>query len=57
VKKGETLTGIAKSNGMTLKDIRSLNGFSENVNVKIGQKIKVKSNEKSSSGKDRKNAC
>lgn len=43
VKKGETLTGIAKSNGMTLKDIRSLNGFSENVNVKIGQKIKVKS--------------
>jgi len=46
VKKGETLTGIAKSNGMTLKDIRSLNGFSENVNVKIGQKIKVKSNEK-----------
>lgn len=46
VKKGETLTGIAKSNGMTLKDIRSLNGFSENVNVKIGQKIKVKSKEK-----------
>lgn len=46
VMKGETLTGIAKSNGMTLKDIRSLNGFSENVNVKIGQKIKVKANEK-----------
>ncbi len=43
VKQGETLTGIAKSNGMTLKDIRLLNGFSENVNVIIGQKIKVKS--------------
>lgn len=46
VKKGETLTGIAKSNGMTLKEIRSLNGFGENVNVKIGQKIKVKSGNK-----------
>lgn len=38
VKKGETLYRIAKSNGMTVKDIMELNGLKSN-KIKAGQKL------------------
>ena len=42
VRSGDTLWKIAVSHGMTLAEIRKLNGFSTKTTIKIGQKIKVK---------------
>ena len=42
VKKGETLSGIAKKYGTTVSKICKLNGISEKKTLKIGQKIIVK---------------
>ena len=42
VKKGETLSSIAKKYGCTPADIKSWNGLKSNT-VKIGQKLKIKS--------------
>jgi LysM repeat protein len=42
VRRGDTLWKIAVSNGMTLEEIRKLNGFKSNVKIQVGQKIKVK---------------
>ena len=41
VKKGETLTSIAKKYGCTVNDIKKWNGLKGN-NVKVGQKLKIK---------------
>ena len=43
VKRGDTLWKIAVSNGMTLEEIRKLNGFKSNTKIQVGQKVKVKS--------------
>ena len=47
VKKGDTLTAIAKRCGMTLAELAKLNGSSVQKlsNLKIGQKLKVKTAE------------
>ncbi len=42
VRPGDTLWKIAVSHGMTLSEIRKLNGFSSKSVLKTGQKIKVK---------------
>jgi membrane-bound lytic murein transglycosylase D len=42
VRRGDTLWKIAVSHGMTLEEIRKLNGFKSNVKIQVGQKIKVK---------------
>jgi membrane-bound lytic murein transglycosylase D len=42
VKSGDTLWKIAVSHGMTLEEIRKLNGFSSRTKLQIGQKVKVK---------------
>ena len=41
VKPGDSLYKIAKSNGMTVKEILELNGFGENTIIKPGQIIKI----------------
>ena len=40
VKKGDTLSAIAKRNGLTIKDITSYNN-NISTNIKIGQRIKI----------------
>lgn len=45
VKKGETLSSIAKKYGCTPADIKSWNGLKTNT-VKVGQKLKIKSKKK-----------
>ena len=42
VKKGDTLGGIAKKYGTTVKKLCKLNGLTEKSILKIGQKITVK---------------
>ena len=42
VRRGDTLWKIAVSHGMTLEEIRKLNGFKSNTKIQVGQKIKVK---------------
>jgi membrane-bound lytic murein transglycosylase D len=42
VRSGDTLWKIAVSHGMTLTEIRKLNGFTSKTQLKVGQKIKVK---------------
>jgi len=42
VKKGDTLSGIAKKYGTTVSKICKLNGISEKTVLKIGQKLIVK---------------
>lgn len=44
VKKGETLSSISRTNGIALKDLKALNGFTDNTNLSIGQKLKIKAN-------------
>ena len=48
VQKGETLYSISRSYGVTVDSVKKLNGFSEN-DIKIGQKIKIPENDKTSS--------
>jgi LysM repeat protein len=43
VKPGDSLWKVAVSHGMTLAEIRKLNGFSSKTVLKTGMKIKVKS--------------
>ncbi len=42
VRRGDSLWKIAASHGMTLDEIRKLNGFSSSAKIKVGQQIKVK---------------
>jgi membrane-bound lytic murein transglycosylase D len=42
VKSGDTLWKIAVSHGMTLEEIRKLNGFNSRTKLQVGQKVKVK---------------
>jgi membrane-bound lytic murein transglycosylase D len=42
VRRGDTLWKIAVSHGMTLEEIRKLNGFKSNTKIQVGQKVKVK---------------
>lgn len=42
VKSGDTLYGIAKRNGTTVKKLCQLNGISENGKLRVGQKLKLK---------------
>ncbi len=42
VRRGDSLWKIAASHGMTLDEIRKLNGFSSSTKIKVGQQIKVK---------------
>ncbi|MCR4735418.1 MAG: LysM peptidoglycan-binding domain-containing protein, partial [Treponema sp.] len=42
VKKGETLYGIAKKNGMTVAELLALNNLDSSVVIKVGQKLKIK---------------
>jgi membrane-bound lytic murein transglycosylase D len=42
VKSGDTLWKIAVSHGMTLEEIRKLNGFTSRTKLQVGQKVKVK---------------
>ena len=41
VKSGDTLSGIASRHGISVADLKALNGLTSN-NIKIGQKLKVK---------------
>jgi membrane-bound lytic murein transglycosylase D len=41
VKKGETLSSIARKYGCTVNDIKKWNGLKSNT-VKVGQKLKIK---------------
>ena len=41
VKKGDTLYGIARNNGMSVADLMSLNNLDSNAVIKVGQKLKV----------------
>ena len=50
VKKGETLSSIARKYGCTTADIKSWNGLKSNT-VKVGQKLKIKSGKSSTSTK------
>jgi membrane-bound lytic murein transglycosylase D len=52
VKKGETLSGIARRYGVSTSSIKSNNKLKSN-NVRIGQKLKIKTTKKSSSSKQR----
>ena len=42
VKKGDTLYGIAKKNGMTVPELLALNNLDSSVVIKVGQKLKIK---------------
>ena len=42
VRRGDTLGKIAKRHGMSLKELCSLNGISQNKVIREGQKLKVK---------------
>ena len=42
VKSGDTLYGIAKRNGTTVKKLCQLNGIGENAKLRVGQKLRVK---------------
>ena len=42
VKKGDTLYGIAKKNGMTVAELLALNNLDSSVVIKVGQKLKIK---------------
>ena len=42
VKKGDTLYGIAKKNGMTVPELLALNNLDSSVVIKAGQKLKIK---------------
>lgn len=44
VQKGDTLYGIARSQGITVKELIKYNGFTANKKLKVGEKIKVSSN-------------
>jgi membrane-bound lytic murein transglycosylase D len=41
VRRGDTLWGVARRYGMSMDDLRRLNGLSKTAGVKIGQKLKV----------------
>ncbi len=41
VKKGETLYGIAKTNGMSVADLMAINNLDSSAVIKVGQKLKV----------------
>ena len=49
VKKGDTLYGIARNNGMSVADLMSLNNLDSNAVIKVGQKLKVSQAETASS--------
>jgi len=42
VKKGETLFGISRKYGVSVKDISEMNNFNQNTQLKRGQKVKIK---------------
>lgn len=44
VQKGDTLYGIARSQGITIQELIKYNGFSANKKLQVGEKIKVSSN-------------
>lgn len=44
VQKGDTLYGIARSQGITVQELIKYNGFTANKKLKVGEKIKVSSN-------------
>ena len=44
VKKGDTLYGIARKNGMTVADLMALNNLDSSAVIKVGQKLKVAKN-------------
>ena len=46
VKSGDTLSGIASKNGVTVSQLKEWNGLSGN-NIKVGQKLKVKAGQTS----------
>ena len=51
VEKGDTLSGIAAKNGMTLSALLELNGFDKNTVIKTGQTIKLSADEKTAVSK------
>ena len=53
VKKGETLSSIAKKDGCTVADIKKWNGLKSNT-VKVGQKLTIKSGKTASGSKSSK---
>ena len=53
VKKGETLSSIAKKYGCTVADIKKWNGLKSNT-VKVGQKLTIKSGKTASGSKSSK---
>ncbi|AKL83295.1 XlyB [Bacillus atrophaeus UCMB-5137] len=44
VKKGDTLSGIAKAQGVSMANLQSWNGIKDPNKIKVGQKLKLKSN-------------
>jgi LysM repeat protein len=42
VEKGETVFSISRRYGMTVAELRTLNGIGENNVIHVGQKLKVK---------------
>ncbi len=52
IRKGETLSSIAKKNGVSLNSLMKANGIkSKNKNLQIGQKLAIPSKEKAKSSK------
>ncbi|MED1122463.1 N-acetylmuramoyl-L-alanine amidase [Bacillus atrophaeus] len=48
VKKGDTLSGIAKAQGVSVANLQSWNGIKDPNKIKVGQKLKLKSSSGSS---------
>ena len=44
VKKGDTLYGIARKNGMSVADLMAINNLDSSAVIKVGQKLKVNAN-------------
>jgi len=45
VRKGETLSGISKQYGLSMEELRKLNGLSRNQPVRTGQKLLISANQ------------
>ncbi|MCY8973562.1 N-acetylmuramoyl-L-alanine amidase [Bacillus atrophaeus] len=56
VKKGDTLSGIAKAEGVSVANLQSLNSIKDPNKIKIGQVLKLKGSSKSSGSSSKKSS-
>ena len=55
VQKGDTLYSISKKYGLSVADLLAINNLDSSAVIKVGQKLKVKSNEENTTKKDNSN--